>query len=58
MRIGKGSVVKIDEVEIDLVVKALKLAKNEPMCEAHENMIGKLTAQFEALFLEMTLSGS
>jgi hypothetical protein len=49
-----GSIINIDEVEIDLVVKALKLAKNEPMCEAHENMIDELTSQFEAMFRKMT----
>ena len=61
MRIGNdvngymnGSIIHIDEVEIDLVVKALTLAKNEPMCEAHEKMIGELTSQFEAMFREMT----
>ena len=48
-----GSIVHIDEVEIDLVVKALKLAKDEPMCEIHEEMIDGLTGQFEAMFREM-----
>ena len=48
-----GSIVHIDEVEIDLVVKALKLAKNEPMCEIHEKIIDELTAHFEAMFREM-----
>ena len=50
-----GSIVNIDEVEIDLVVKALKLAKDEPMCEIHEEMIDELTRQFEAMFREMTV---
>tara|TARA_R110000796_G_scaffold17916_2_gene54612 strand:- start:1009 stop:1197 length:189 start_codon:yes stop_codon:yes gene_type:complete len=49
-----GSIVHIDEVEIDLVVKALKLGKNEPMCDIHADMIDKLTAQFECMFREMT----
>ena len=48
-----GSIVSIDEVEIDLVVKALKLAKGEPMCEIHEEMIDELTSQFEAMFRGM-----
>tara|TARA_R110001583_G_scaffold186574_1_gene347362 strand:+ start:348 stop:542 length:195 start_codon:yes stop_codon:yes gene_type:complete len=48
-----GSIVHIDEVEIDLVVKALKLAKDEPMCEIHEDMIDELTGQFEAMFRGM-----
>ena len=49
-----GSIVHIDEVEIDLVVKALTLAKNEPMCDIHADMIDELTSQFEAMFREMT----
>ena len=48
-----GSIVHIDEVEIDLVVKALKLAKDEPKCEIHEDMIDELTGQFEAMFRGM-----
>jgi len=48
-----GSIVNMDEVEIDLVVKALKLAKDEPMCEIHEEMIDGLTGQFEAMFRAM-----
>mgnify|MGYP003152444184 CR=1 FL=1 len=61
MRIGNdinghmnGSIVHIDEVEIDLVVKALTLAKDEPMCDIHADMIDALTLQFEAMFREMT----
>ena len=61
MKIGNGNrghingrIVNIDEVEIDLVVKALKLVKDEPMCEIHEDMIDGLTSQFEAMFRGMT----
>jgi hypothetical protein len=61
MRIGNdiygnmdGSIVHIDEVEIDLVVKALKLAKDEPMCDIHADMIEGLTLQFECMFRQMT----
>ena len=61
MRIGNdvkgnmdGSIVHINEVEIDLVVKALKLAKDEPMCDIHADMIDGLTLQFEAMFRQMT----
>ena len=49
-----GSIVHIDEVEIDLVVKALTLAKNEPMCDIHADMIDELTSQFESMFKQMT----
>jgi hypothetical protein len=49
-----GSIIHIDEVELDLVVRALEEYKIEAMCVAHENMIDKLTAQFEAMFREMT----
>tara|TARA_R110002074_G_scaffold77658_2_gene176071 strand:- start:4812 stop:5075 length:264 start_codon:yes stop_codon:yes gene_type:complete len=49
-----GSIVNIDEVEIDLVVKALTLAKDEPMCDIHADMIDELTSQFEAMFKQMT----
>lgn len=61
MRIGNdvngnmdGSIVHIDVVEIDLVIKALKLGKNEPMCDSHAGMIDELTAQFECMFRQMT----
>jgi len=50
-----GSIIHIDEVEIDLVVKALKLVRDEPMCEIHEEMIDELTGQFEAMFRGMTI---
>ena len=50
-----GSIVNMDEVEIDLVVKALKLVRDEPMCEIHEGMIDELTGQFEAMFRGMTV---
>ena len=61
MRIGNdihgkidGSIVHIDEVEIDLIIKALKLGKNEPMCDLHADIIDELTLDFEAMFRQMT----
>ena len=60
MRVGNdvngymnGSVT-MDEVEVDLMVKALKVARNEPMCDIHEGMIDELLRQFEAIFEELT----
>jgi len=50
-----GSIVNIDEVEIDLVVNALKLAEDTSffLSEIHEEMIDKLTGQFEAMLRGM-----
>jgi hypothetical protein len=48
-----NGLVHMDEVEIDLVVKALNLAKDKPMCEMHDEIIDRLTEQFEAVFNEL-----
>ena len=61
MRVGNnhkgemdGTITDISNLEIDLVVKSLKLGRNKPMCESHEKMIDELTLQFEAMLQEVS----
>ena len=61
MRIGNdhngdmdGTITSISTVELDLLIKAIKLAENEPMCGLHEDVIGELGRQFSAMLQEMS----
>lgn len=46
--------IRLEEVELDLVIKALTHMKNKPMCDIHASMIDGLTSQFEEVFTELT----
>jgi len=61
MRVGNdhkgemdGSIISMTELELELLVKALTLAEDEPMCGTHKDVIDELGRQFSAMLQEMS----